>query len=62
MSMTRKDFEGMAKAIRSSRPENPLSGGHTIADRIAEEIATVCAKSNPQFDRTRFLRACGVEE
>lgn len=29
--------------------------------RLAEAFADECASTNPQFDRLRFLRACGVE-
>lgn len=29
---------------------------------VARVFADALARTNPRFDRTRFLRACGVEE
>lgn len=29
---------------------------------VAMHFAIACGKTNPKFDRARFMRACGVEE
>jgi hypothetical protein len=53
--MSRKHFEAIAKAIKEI----------TNADerkRAAEILASVCAASNPRFNRSRFLNACGVNQ
>jgi hypothetical protein len=53
--MTRKHFEAIASAIRE------LQHGDSIdIDKLARDIADVCAESNSRFDYSRFLRACGV--
>ena len=52
--LTRKDFILMAeqvKAIENVRRRKAM----------AEHTAEICAKSNPRFDRPKFLAACGVE-
>lgn len=51
---TRKHFELAAKTI--SRIEDPEE-----RRRMAEFNADLFAKSNPNFDRERFLRAAGLE-
>jgi len=50
---TRKDFIAMAKAI--SAIENPA-----VRKQHAEETANVFAQTNPLFDRSRYMQACGV--
>ena len=72
MSMSRKDFEAIAAAIkgeRMSKPENTtqqdeiaLQVHYNTLDLAARSLADICAQSNPNFDRARFLKACGVEE
>mgnify|MGYP003147015561 FL=1 len=51
--MTKKHFVAMAASIKQIR--NPKARG--IA---ARRMAKICRQSNPRFDRTRFLSACGV--
>lgn len=54
--MTRKDFELIAEVLRNAEE---------IIDEYAMEAlasmftAKLC-ETNPQFDRARFLKACGV--
>jgi hypothetical protein len=31
-----------------------------VRGRLARRFADACARTNPRFDRTRFLAACGV--
>jgi hypothetical protein len=52
-NMTKKHFILMAETIKR------------IVDmkerrQMAELNAQVCAKSNPRFDRARFMKACGL--
>jgi hypothetical protein len=63
--MTRKDYEAIAAAIRST----VIDGEHGIVtpDRelvaiaaVAGRIAAALASDNPAFDRARFLKACGL--
>jgi len=55
MTLTRQHFQLIADAIRVTNFTNPQ-------DRIAlaSEFARKLADTNPNFDRTRFLTACGV--
>jgi len=51
--MTRVYFKILATVI--SRIKNP-----TERRELAEKTAKDCAKSNPRFDRNKFIKACGV--
>lgn len=52
--MTRKDFIAMASTIALIKP---------MADRkaTAERNAEFCKKSNPRFDKAKFMAACGIK-
>lgn len=50
--MTKKHYEEIAKAIRSSY-------NYTVqCNRLADYFAT----DNPKFNRERFLLACGIKQ
>jgi hypothetical protein len=51
--MTRKDFVFFTVAIKDF-------GYPQERSRLAQHFANYFAKSNPRFDRNRFLKACGV--
>lgn len=53
-AMQHRHFATIAAIIRSYRPETVASE----ADAIAEHFANELARTNPRFDRARFLRAC----
>lgn len=57
--MTKKDYVAVAAAIRAEG-EQVGACSMTIAC-IAARIARVFANDNPNFDRERFLTACGVQ-
>lgn len=60
--MTRKDFELIAHDIRVAlegiRPETDKPGDGLRW--LAVELSRDLQQTNPQFDRNRFLEACGV--
>lgn len=62
--MTRKEYELIARAMKSRRDE--LVESRSSYDRICGHdgailaLAEALASENPLFDRERFLRACGV--
>lgn len=64
--MTKKHFDALAAALRAQKPEDTFDENRLLliiqwrAD--AKVVADVCARFNPNFDRARFLAACGVEE
>jgi len=63
MTTSRKDFVAVAAIIKNSAPELGLPvviQSDTRIARIANELADHFASSNPNFDRARFLEACGV--
>lgn len=36
-------------------------GSDALRANLANHFADACARTNPRFDRARFLRACNVE-
>jgi hypothetical protein len=69
--MTRKHFEAIAETFRFERQTAnaivPTHGGQRktaveTIDRLAKQIASDLAGTNPNFNRSRFLEACGVED
>ena len=59
--VSKKHFEALAAALKESR----FLPGNEAADvqweRCVEAVAAVGADFDPNFDRKRFLAACGVE-
>ena len=58
--MTKKDFIVLAAALLSARPnvgarDDLMEGWRSAAMAIAD----ACARSNPRFDRAKFLKASG---
>ena len=49
--MSKKHFVALAGVIRTSRDK--------YTDLQIQELASFCASQNGQFDRARFLAACG---
>lgn len=59
--MTRKDFELIAKVFHELNADFNNGGEDTISlALVAEELTRALATTNPNFDRARFLKACGV--
>jgi hypothetical protein len=58
MSVSKKDFEAVAKAFRiESTSTEPNC--HKTMERVAESMANYFSAANPAFDKTRFLKAAG---
>lgn len=55
--MTRKHFEVIAESIKKDYIASNYSV--TVAS-VAIGLANVFRDQNPRFDRTKFLRACGL--
>ena len=60
--MTRKDYELIAAYIRNSRA-GIIDGLDPIQeiDSVTAGLADRLAADNPQFNRDRFLAACGID-
>ena len=62
--MTRKHFEAVASVIKQNLDTAARAGdGHSVmtCKDIALGLAYQFAAFNSNFDRTRFLRACGLD-
>lgn len=71
--MTRKDFELIAEVLRVAivdiKDDTRAKlfrehDGHMAlegAERVARDFSSCLARTNPRFDRERFLKACGVK-
>jgi hypothetical protein len=58
MSMTRQDFELIARVIKAQRaPHNDTA----TLDELTREFAYALEETNPRFDAFLFLRASGVK-
>lgn len=59
-SMEHRHFATVAAIIAAlpSNGDTHMSKDNT--QRVAEHFADHLARTNPRFDRARFLRACGV--
>lgn len=59
--MSKKHFKKLAEAIRLEFERAGCVQSTEATQRIAHAIAEICADDNPNFDRSRFLAACGIE-
>jgi hypothetical protein len=61
--VTRKHFEVIAAVINNY---TGIPNQHVSPDAVLEQVARDLAREfktfNPNFDRARFLAACGVEQ
>ena len=62
--MTRKHFEAIAEIVNSLTIPNAAAGFdegfNSGVVELAENLAGYFATENPNFDRQRFLKACGL--
>ena len=62
--MTRRDFELIAGTLKDARWPADKLGAPThngAVDAVARDFAGRLRSTNPNFNRARFLTACGVE-
>ncbi len=65
MTIQRKHFELIAQTIKEFDQFShafPLGIAENIQADVAKRFASKLKLTNPQFDRARFLKACGVED
>lgn len=58
--MTRKHYEAIARVIKFYHLLEFDYGESHYSQKIAETLALEFAQDNKNFDRTRFLEACGI--
>ncbi len=61
--MTRKHFEALAQMVldHNKQVEEDNTSDVPFTARHMEVLANFCQNQNPNFDRDRFLKACGYE-
>lgn len=61
MTLSKRDFEQFAEAIKAEVEERS-SSGETLAGltTAAQIFADIAKRDNERFDRERFMRACGL--
>lgn len=59
---TKKDFIAVAAILKGApgAVASPTPEALAMRDRVARELADLYARQNANFDRARFLAACGV--
>lgn len=62
MTMSRQHFQLIADVLKSERSECRTEQDIAIVEDLAESFACELARTNPRFNRTRFLKACGLEQ
>jgi hypothetical protein len=64
MAMSRKDYELIARTfhteIETADAMNEIVSANALR-LFADTLSTEIAKSNPNFDRLRFMRAAGAD-
>ena len=71
MGMTRRDYYLIANAVRSQvdrrlhrdetdRAADPNMCGLNAAYMIAKELANRLAENNPEFNKVKFYKSCGL--
>lgn len=58
--MTKRDFEAIAAAIKKQVDNAAGKNAPLALAVLADEIADYCERSNPRFNRHKFLKACGM--
>lgn len=61
MTMQRRHYELIAETIKDA-PYNTEEERRFQRIRWAHHFATYLSHTNPNFNSSRFLRACGLEE
>lgn len=67
MIMQRRHFELIAEGLAHSKPpflgqtREEVNAAKAQWERTTANIASVLSTTNPNFNRAKFLKACGVE-
>lgn len=62
MAMSRKDYVAFAEVIALEIKANiPATKAEQAVIDVAKSMADVFKRDNPNFDRARFLTACGIK-
>ena len=59
--MTKKDYIAFANIIRGYKNDPHYNGTTELIGQFAVQFADLFEQDNAQFDRGRFLKACGVK-
>lgn len=59
--MTRRDFELIAATIKAQRWQVLSADQKNTLDNLARDFADKLKATNAQFNRDKFLHACGVQ-
>lgn len=59
--MTRKHFKALAEAFKDVKPSSNWANKLIQWEMDCIAVADVCARQNSQFDRAKFLTACGLK-
>jgi len=59
--LTRKDYKAIADIINNERADfQEGEDGYAVLNIISAQLSHYMAQDNPNFDRAKFLTACGV--
>ena len=58
MSMSKKDFELIAKAVREAKDALPIGPEWAGIMEVQDNIVYALGGAHPRFDRVRFIKAC----
>lgn len=63
MSMSKRDYEMLARVLRTNRRYSKVSPhAPVVIDDIARDLSVALASDNVKFDKQRFLAACEVDQ
>ena len=65
MSVSRKHFEAIADSIKNIRlawSRRELEFDEQPFIDMVDDMCYMCRKDNPNFDRDKFIKACGFED
>ena len=59
--LTRKDYKAIADIINNERADfQEGEDGYAVLNIISSQLSHYMAQDNPNFNRAKFLEACGV--
>lgn len=61
MSMTKRDFEALASAIKGAHSGNRRTADYKAAARVVNNLLPHLRSVNAAFDDERFIEACGMQ-